>query len=104
MKAKQLRAIRDRMKLTQAELAARLKITPSSVARMEQGVMIVTPPMELLITYVAKEMGVERDRKRPAHTSGHEVQGLGHSGDVRVHRRKQQDAKKSSRRRGSEKA
>ena len=36
------------MKVTQAELAARLRIAPNSVARMEQGVMIITPPMELL--------------------------------------------------------
>jgi transcriptional regulator with XRE-family HTH domain len=59
MTGNHLRAIRDRMKLTQAELAVRLKITPSSVARMEQGVMIVTPPMELLISFVAREAGVD---------------------------------------------
>ena len=49
------------MKLTQEELAAKLKITASSVARMEQGVMIVTPPMELLIGYVAREAGVDSE-------------------------------------------
>ena len=55
MTGKQLRAIRDRMGLTQAELAARLGVTASPVARMEQAVMIVTRSMELLIGYVARE-------------------------------------------------
>jgi transcriptional regulator with XRE-family HTH domain len=59
MNGKQLRAIRDKMKLTQVELAKRLKVTASSVARMEQGVMIVTPPMGLLISFVAREAGVD---------------------------------------------
>lgn len=59
MNGKRLRAIRDRMGLTQAGLAERLKITASSVARMEQGVMIITPPMELLISFVAREAGVD---------------------------------------------
>jgi transcriptional regulator with XRE-family HTH domain len=59
MTAKQLRAIRDRMGLTQAGLAVRLGMTASSVARMEQGVMIVTRSMELLIGYVAREAGVD---------------------------------------------
>ena len=59
MNRKQLRAIRDKMKLTQVELAKRLKVTASSVARMEQGVMIVTPPMGLLISFVAGEAGVD---------------------------------------------
>lgn len=62
MTGKKLRAIRDQMGLTQKQLAARLKMAGNSVARMERGEMIVTPPMELLIQYVAREAGVD-----PAH-------------------------------------
>jgi transcriptional regulator with XRE-family HTH domain len=47
------------MGLTQAQLAERLKMASNSVTRMECGRMIVTPPMELLITYIAREAGVE---------------------------------------------
>ena len=96
MTGKQLRHIRTEMGLSQAGMAARLKMAPNSIARMERGEMIVTPPMELLINYVAKEARDERDRKRPAHTPGDEGKGLGHSSDVRVRRGKQQDPKKSS--------
>jgi transcriptional regulator with XRE-family HTH domain len=59
VKPKQLRSIRDAMDLTQAEFAAKLRITRNSVARMERGEMIVTPPMELLISFVAREAGVD---------------------------------------------
>jgi transcriptional regulator with XRE-family HTH domain len=59
VKGEQLRAIRKAMGLTQAQLAERIAMTSSSVARMEQGVMIVTPPMALLISYVAREAGVD---------------------------------------------
>jgi transcriptional regulator with XRE-family HTH domain len=76
------------MGLTQAELAKRLKITSSSVARMEQGVMIVTPPMELLISYVAKEAGVERHSQRSTHSRSHEGQRLGRGRNVRQRRSK----------------
>jgi transcriptional regulator with XRE-family HTH domain len=47
------------MDLTQAEFAAKLRVTRNSVARMERGEMIVTPPMELLISFVAREAGVD---------------------------------------------
>jgi transcriptional regulator with XRE-family HTH domain len=59
MNGKELREIRNRMQLTQIELAKRLKIAGNSVARMERDEMIVTPPMELLITFVAREAGVD---------------------------------------------
>jgi len=57
------------MGLTQAELAERLKIAGNSVARMERSEMIVTPPMALLISFVARVAGVDaahpaRGRKR----------------------------------------
>ena len=53
------------MGLTQAEMAERIGMTRNSVARMERGEMIVTPPMALLISFVAREAGVERRRQRP---------------------------------------
>jgi transcriptional regulator with XRE-family HTH domain len=68
MTRKQLKIIRERMELTQAELAEKLKMARNSVARMESGRMIITPPMALLISFVAREAGVDashppRDRK-----------------------------------------
>jgi transcriptional regulator with XRE-family HTH domain len=59
VKAKQLKTIRDAMGLTQAELAEKLKMARNSVARMESGRMIITPPMALLISFVAREAGVD---------------------------------------------
>jgi transcriptional regulator with XRE-family HTH domain len=47
------------MGLTQAELAQKLKMARNSVARMESGRMIITPPMALLISFVAREAGVD---------------------------------------------
>jgi transcriptional regulator with XRE-family HTH domain len=47
------------MELTQDEFAAKLRMTRNSVARMERGEMIVTPPMELLISFIAREAGVD---------------------------------------------
>jgi transcriptional regulator with XRE-family HTH domain len=55
----QLKIIRARMGLTQAELAEKLKMARNSVARMESGRMIITPPMALLISFVAREAGVD---------------------------------------------
>jgi transcriptional regulator with XRE-family HTH domain len=52
------------MQLTQIELAERLKIAGNSVARMERDEMIVTPPMELLITFVAREAGVDPSHRQ----------------------------------------
>jgi transcriptional regulator with XRE-family HTH domain len=59
---KQLKAIRAQMFLTQAEFAAKLRMARNSVARMETGGMIITEPMALLISYVAKEAGVDPQR------------------------------------------
>jgi transcriptional regulator with XRE-family HTH domain len=69
MTGEALRRIRGALGLTQAGLAERLRISRNSVARMETAVMIVTPPMELLIQYVAREAGIDainpaRGRKR----------------------------------------
>src|SRR5262245_47607109 len=62
MTRKELREIRGRMGLTQAELAERIRVARNSVARMENGRQAITPPMELLIQYVAREAGID-----PAH-------------------------------------
>jgi DNA-binding XRE family transcriptional regulator len=94
---KELKAIRDQMGLTQAELAERLKIARNTVARMERSLQAITPSMALLIGYVARDH--ERHRQRPKDTDRHEGQGLGGSGNLRVRRGKQQDAKKSPKRR-----
>jgi transcriptional regulator with XRE-family HTH domain len=59
VKPKELKAIRDAMGLTQAELAERLKIARNTVARMERELQAITPPMALLISFVAREAGVE---------------------------------------------
>jgi hypothetical protein len=67
------------MGLTQVELAERLRVASNSVARMERGEMIVTPPMALLISFVAREAGVERCRQRASHTTGDEGERLGSS-------------------------
>lgn len=85
------------MGLTQAEMAARLRVARNTVARMEYGFQAITPSMELLIGYVVKDH--ERQRQRPSDTKRHEGEGLGSAGDVRVHRRKQQDSKKNTKRR-----
>ncbi len=59
MTGKQLGDIRRALGVTQHEFAAKVRMTRNSVARMERGEMIVTPPMELLISFVAKEAGVD---------------------------------------------
>jgi transcriptional regulator with XRE-family HTH domain len=59
MTRKQLKIIRERMRLTQAELGEKVKMARNSVARMESGRMIITPPMALLISFVAREAGVD---------------------------------------------
>jgi len=82
------------MGLTQDGLADRLKVSSNSVARMERGEMIVTPPMALLISYVARDY--ERARQRASDTSRHESKKLGRASHLRVHGRKQQNPKKSS--------
>jgi transcriptional regulator with XRE-family HTH domain len=95
MTRKQLKIIRERMGLTQAELAEKLKMARNSVARMESGRMIITPPMALLISFVAREAGVDiashgraggpspadetQSRKRSRHPRGKDRKGKGSS-------------------------
>jgi transcriptional regulator with XRE-family HTH domain len=101
MTGKELRAIRDKLVLSQAEFAERLKISRVSVTRMEWGTQVITPSMALLIELLANEIERERASKRAADTPGDEGKRVGGPGNLRVRRRKQQDSKKDSRRRGS---
>jgi transcriptional regulator with XRE-family HTH domain len=70
VKPKELRAIRGAMGLTQAELAERLKIARNTVARMERSLQAITPSMALLITFVAREAGVEVAATSDTRTGG----------------------------------
>jgi hypothetical protein len=70
------------MGLTQAQMGERIGMTGNSVARMERGGkggMIITPPMALLISFVAREAGVERRRQRASNNRGDESKRLGSS-------------------------
>ena len=76
------------MGLTQAEFADRLKMARNSVVRMERGQMIITPPMKLLITYVAREAGVESahpQRGRGKDKTQRKVAGKSKGNPVRSH-------------------
>jgi DNA-binding XRE family transcriptional regulator len=103
MTNKQLKAIRNKLGLSQAELAERLKVSRVSVTRMEYGSQVITPSMGLLIGYVAHEVGNERQRQRAANTPGDEDKRVGSSSNLRLHQGKQQDVAKSSKRRSSKK-
>src|ERR1051325_7522813 len=59
MNGKKLRAIRKRMGLSQAAMGDCLRLTGNSIARMERDEVTITPSMELLIGYVAREAGVD---------------------------------------------
>jgi len=86
MTRKELKTIRSRMGLTQAELAQKLRMARNSIVRMESGRMIITPPMALLISFVAREAAVERQHQRASHIRRNEGARLGrgrHSGKRR---------------------
>lgn len=104
MTGKELRRIRQKLGFTQTEFAERLRISRVSVNRMEYGNQVITPSMALLIELLAKEIERERTGKRGADTPGHESKRVGRAGNLRVRGGKQQDAKKDSKRRGSNKA
>ena len=70
MTGKQLRAIRNRMALTQVQFAAKIGMTGGSVARMERGEMIITRSMAVLIGYVVREAGIEPQRRISHHQRG----------------------------------
>jgi transcriptional regulator with XRE-family HTH domain len=49
----QLRRIRKRLKLTQAQFAERIGIAPNSLARLERGERAITEPLARLIRLLA---------------------------------------------------
>ena len=88
MTGKRLREIRDRMGLTQAQVGERLKLTGNGVARMERGEVLITEPMALLISYVAREAGVDP-------TQGHASRRA--APDKKTHRGKARDSVRAGR-------
>lgn len=52
MTAKQFRAERERLKLTQAVLAQRLKVQTNTVTRWETGQRAIPPIVEVALAYV----------------------------------------------------
>ena len=76
------------MGLTQAEFAERLRIARNTVARMERSLQAITPPMELLISYVAREALVDalnqkrsrrkaKDKRKVTRKSGGSIRSRG---------------------------
>jgi transcriptional regulator with XRE-family HTH domain len=55
MNGDQLRKARKRLGLTQARLAAILKIAPNSVARLERGERAIDGPLELAMTLLLQK-------------------------------------------------
>jgi DNA-binding XRE family transcriptional regulator len=62
----QLKRIRTAMGLTQVQFAECIRMARNSLVRMENGGMLITPSMELLIQFVAKEACVESAAHRGA--------------------------------------
>lgn len=54
MKGEELRRIRKRLALTQAQMAERLGVTPNTVARQERNEVRITEPMARLIRMTAE--------------------------------------------------
>ena len=53
-KGRELRKIRAALGMTQVELAAELGVAPNTVARWEQGRLLLRPPIERLIRTVVE--------------------------------------------------
>ncbi len=64
----ELRAIRRKLNLTQAQLAAALHVTANTIARWEQGVHAVGPLAELALTHLMLLHG-QGGRRGPRATS-----------------------------------
>ena len=54
MKGEELRAIRKRLGLTQAGMADRLGVTPTTVARWERNEVRITEPMARFVKLIRK--------------------------------------------------
>lgn len=57
MTAADLRTLRQRMRLTQLELASALRVTPTTVARWEQGKYTIGPLARLALLHLAHLYG-----------------------------------------------
>jgi len=55
MTAKQLKAIRQRLQLTQRELAAKLRVARNTIARWEMGAVPISGPAALLLKRLDEE-------------------------------------------------
>ncbi|MGH7321002.1 MAG: helix-turn-helix domain-containing protein [Candidatus Rokuibacteriota bacterium] len=67
MTGKELRGLRDLLELTQAQLAARLGVTPTSVARWERGERAISEPVARLVKFLvdtARKVTVSRPTQR----------------------------------------
>jgi transcriptional regulator with XRE-family HTH domain len=60
----QLRRIRERLGLTQAQFAPRLGVTANSLARLERGERRISETLALLAHVVAKDAAPRRPRRR----------------------------------------
>ena len=63
MKGTELRAIRDRMKLSQSQLAKEIGIHTNSIARMERGEMTISEPVARLVRLLAAHQPKRKERK-----------------------------------------
>jgi len=60
----ELKALRQQMGLTQAELAEKLGVPWNTVARWEVGMRKIFEPVARLVQYLAKEMQAEKKKRR----------------------------------------
>ena len=64
MTGNELRELRIRLGLTQAELGKRLGVARVTVARWELELRHIAEPIARLVQYLAKEMRAEQKKKR----------------------------------------
>jgi transcriptional regulator with XRE-family HTH domain len=65
MRQSELRSRRIKLELTQAGLAARLSVSPTTVARWEQGAAAIPPYLRLALDHLALEMEEEWRNQTP---------------------------------------
>jgi transcriptional regulator with XRE-family HTH domain len=66
----ELRRLRQRLRLTQAELAERVGVSANTVARWERDEVTIRPPMAKLIEIVARTETPKPGRKAGRRTDG----------------------------------
>jgi DNA-binding transcriptional regulator YiaG len=70
MDHRELRRLRRRLELTQAELAAHLDVTPTTIARWERNEVTITPPMAKLIGLVCGPLAKTARRRKTTKAKG----------------------------------